>query len=755
MEKQAARRARPFLIALLIVHVALTSVQAFSLPLWGGHEADYFTVIRFLLREGRLPTADDYPDGDADIRQATQPPIYFLMAAPVVALFDDAQAVPPGVLPILLCPGGDASQRVNIPYLTDRAYNDPTQGAVAAGYALRILNVIFGALAVIFTYQTARTLFPRSPLIALCAAALLALEPMIVQFIPTISNDTLLLMVSAAGLWAAARVLTAPRLRVADLIVLLALGVAAPLIKLPGWAVLALTLLVLVYRVLTAGQYRRILLIGLGGVLVITLAIALFNQAQYGSILGRYAFISDRLANLGETLLVPPVVIIGVFDHTFNELRGSLMALSPRAAILNAYSLLLVMAWVGAWIGIVWLARRRETRTGAVLAAVTVTISVIMVMLRNTFNANAENTTLYNTAMIFAPLRYYIPGLPAAALLIAAGLSAILPRISRGAAAVVPAGAFAGVALLGAFVLLAERPQITVDPAVFDQLAGVERVSGGASPADSGLPQVIGYRLDQRPADGVVDVTLYATVEQPTPINYVGALTFSDAGGVRGACEFLPVRGLYPVPRWEPGEIVRLDVRMPYCAAGGVESWAADTRLSLNWIAHADDGSRLESTAPLTFPDSLQAPQRTADTCPPAIGVIDGRFRLVKWNSPESVRVGEVYLPSVNWLMLGDSQPGITRVFRFVHEASGAEMLCSGSPSEDRLPISRWRRAESVFFDQCQMRFAADAPSGAYRVYTGIETASGERLPVESALDADAAAVGWLYTGRVSVQGGE
>src|SRR5664279_3258680 len=90
---------RHLLIAILLLQLILGAAYSLSIPLWQGHEQDYYTVVRFLAEHGRLPTASDYPDGDAEIRQATQPPLYFLTAYPVVALLDGAQPVPPGTQP--------------------------------------------------------------------------------------------------------------------------------------------------------------------------------------------------------------------------------------------------------------------------------------------------------------------------------------------------------------------------------------------------------------------------------------------------------------------------------------------------------------------------------------------------------------------------------------------------------------------------------------------------------------------------------
>ena len=62
---------RHLLIGILLIQLVLGVVYAFSVPLWQGHEPDFYTVVRFFAQNGRLPNASDYPAGDAEIRQAT------------------------------------------------------------------------------------------------------------------------------------------------------------------------------------------------------------------------------------------------------------------------------------------------------------------------------------------------------------------------------------------------------------------------------------------------------------------------------------------------------------------------------------------------------------------------------------------------------------------------------------------------------------------------------------------------------------
>ncbi len=468
-----------FLLALLALQIVLGVSYAILTPLWQDHEPDYYNVARFIATERRFPTPADYPEGDAEIRQATQPPLYFLIAAPVVALFDNHQPVPYGVQLAPLCPGGDQASTLVTLFPTNQAYNDPFRGTVAAAYFLRFLNVLFGAAAVVFTYKAAQTLFPARPVIALAGAAILALEPATLHFVPEISNDPLLLMVCAAQLWLSARVLVESRVSWRNILLLVALSAAAPLVKLPGWAALAVGFLVLAYRLVFRSRGRRSLWLGVGLIVVLTAVIAVFNYQQYGSVFGRYSVLSSLFSSFLQTVNIPPVVIAAVVNQTHVGLIAPLTALHPRAAFVNLYDLLLVICLIGCVIGVgsALIGRARGQARAYGLLVIAVAIAVAVVMLRNALTADASNTTVYNQAMIYAPIRYYVPALPALALLIAAGLGAILPRFTRGGLAALPALSF-GLVSVGTVLLLfvSRPPDALIDPQALANTPGVHSV---------------------------------------------------------------------------------------------------------------------------------------------------------------------------------------------------------------------------------------------------------------------------------------
>ncbi|MCZ2095987.1 MAG: hypothetical protein LC121_06885, partial [Anaerolineae bacterium] len=222
--------------------------------------------------------------------------------------------------------------------------------------------------------------------IALIGAAILALQPATFQFIWMINNDSLLLVVCAIQLYFMARALTRERLSRLDIVMLIGFSIATPMVKLPGWASLAMAILVLAYRLVFRSRGRRVLLIALGLIAALTVALAFFNYQTYGSVLGRYSILDSQISSLVQTLNVPWVVVASVTDLTFGEFAGPLALLHPRAAFVSVYNAMLLLCLIGVVIAFAWALFRREWKLLRAygLLATFVIITFVMVVLRNT-----------------------------------------------------------------------------------------------------------------------------------------------------------------------------------------------------------------------------------------------------------------------------------------------------------------------------------------------------------------------------------
>lgn len=721
----SGKQARWALLAILGLMLIAGSATAFTRPIWESHEADYLQVIRFWLDNGRLPEPEDYPNGDAEVRQATQPPLYFIAALPVVALIDDRAPAPPAFHPDAICPGADAVNSPQIAYPVDETYTFPPRGAVLAGYALRLLSLTFGLVTVIAVYAATRRFFPAQPVTAVIAAALMAFEPVTLRAFTLISNDALLIMIAAINLYLCAQALRTGRLIYAPLILLC--GGAAVMARLPGWALLGVdvlfVLLWIASLVASAGRSispRRLRLIGavIAVMALLIVGLGAFNYAQYGSIFGRYEQLDQLVATAVRNLDLPLPTLIGVLDQTRLSYLEVLDQLSPRAAIRTVYTLMIAAGLaLGVAAAVVALARR-QGRAVFGLLLLTIGVTVALVVFRNTILSNADNTTFYSTAFIFAPIRYYAPALPALAVLIAAGFTLILPQRSPVIARAALATAAAGIAVIWLVVGLlssvntaASRPEVRQFPP--ETVAAMSSVIP-AGRGDVDGPQIIGYQMFAQPSDGLVNMRLFARTNAPLDENYL--LEFDWGAGL--PCRVLPARGFAPTTMWPTDQVITFEVTVPYCAEA-----QADPTLSTRWRSEAGETPR----QPLITLDGDFVP---AAACPSTFGIIGDPatgYRPTQYVAPLTARIEEPYLPSIHWLVLG-AEPDISlRQFTFTHEETGTRYTCESS--EGAVSPLAWRSGTYIYFDQCPFRFPADAPLGAYTVGVSIIDQSGAYYP--------------------------
>lgn len=719
----------PVLLALILAaQIAVGFGFAASMPLWLEHEADFYNVVRFIVERGRLPLPADYPAGDADIRQATQPILYFVLTAPILALVDDRAPVPPGTQPFLICAGG--TNLPTIPTLTTPAYTFPPSGSALGGYALRMFGVLLGAAAVALTYAAGRVLFPNHPGAALAAAAVLAFEPTLLRQSAIISNDILLLTVAAANLYFLAR-LVRDGVRPATLIPVLITAALAALTRLPGWAVLALdgaVLLAIIVRALSGGRRTALLaLAGLALIIAVAVGLAGFNWLRYGSFLGRYQALDQVVLGTLSDFRLPVITLIGILDQTWNDMMRLMIALRTRHLLERLYGWLPAIMLALALIGGVFAAARRTLRRELVLW-LALAFAVGLVVVRNITVAGDDNTTLYDTSYIFAPLRYYMAGLPALALLIGVGAARLLGVVRLdGRLAALIALPWLIVSGASAIRIALETPREIVVERVPDSAQSPALLTSGAGPA------VIGYSIHERPADGQIDVTLYLQTDSPLTDNYIGRVSAGE-GGARASCEFAPTDGAYPPPRWTPGAIIRADMTLTYCPPFSRDPLPARTPITLDWLPFTLDRQRIDADPPLTYQiGTTSAAIVRSGGCPGNLGIIAGNYQAAKFNSPPETRIGETYVPSVNWLVFEPQPNAIARIFVFRHDATGQEYPCNRTARY----VNAWVRGEVVFFDGCPMQFPPDAPEGTYTVLVGIQDAQFRYLPAVTDPDAD------------------
>ncbi len=161
-------RARWILAAILAVYTLLAVLFAVYTPPWQApDEPAHYNYVRYLVDKGKFPVLQmgDYSQGYLDwIKEAKfapilsidgiryefhQPPLYYLLAAPLFAV---------------------------------------TGGALLP---LRLFSVLLGAGLVVLAYLTGRRVFPAQPVLGLAAAAFVAFLPQHLATVAQVSNDVL------------------------------------------------------------------------------------------------------------------------------------------------------------------------------------------------------------------------------------------------------------------------------------------------------------------------------------------------------------------------------------------------------------------------------------------------------------------------------------------------------------------------------------------------------------------------------------
>ena len=169
------------LVAIVVIYSMIATLYAVLTPIWQvPDEPAHYNYIRSLAGGDGLPvlepgdydqdylerlTSEGFP-ADLPIEPVKyenhQPPLYYLLGAPVYLLFDGA------VLP------------------------------------LRMLSVLFGAALLIVAFGTTQTVFPEQPNLALTVTAFIAFIPQHIAMTAGVNNDALAGVVVGSTLWALA-----------------------------------------------------------------------------------------------------------------------------------------------------------------------------------------------------------------------------------------------------------------------------------------------------------------------------------------------------------------------------------------------------------------------------------------------------------------------------------------------------------------------------------------------------------------------
>ncbi|MCC6617003.1 MAG: hypothetical protein IT320_26260 [Anaerolineae bacterium] len=697
------------------------SIPYITHPAWENHEADFYNVVRFMVSEGRFPTRADYPDANADVLQVTQPPLYFIVALPVLNALDSTQPVPAPPQPLQMCIAWEDFNAIPMSASDLVAYPSTAPSPAMVRVVLRLLNVTLTLAAVVLTALTVLKLVPRHYVAALLAAGLLAFEPTLFGYMAEINNDPLLAFLAALNMYFCASLITSPKLTRRDILGIPITLLLAILTRLNGWSIVAVDVVMLfifLHRLsggLVTPRRRKMLLLLIGAVSLSIIGIIVINLILYGSLFGRYQLVETNLATTllhNFTIERAVNITIATVRDLASSYSGPLNTLRPSTKLVAAYVVFTIIVIGVATLGAVRLWRRN--RAAVWLPILFVASATALVLARN-FNS-IELTTEYSTTLIYTPVRYFITGLPAAAVFITVGLSEI--RFGEWLAAGLGAG-YLALTLLG--ILNLEQ---FIDPTAADSQYVVTELPALETSAnlDETFPQIVGYQLTPDDDQQTVGLTLYTEAVQPLHKNYAVRVELVGPNGDNMRCQYLPADGAYPSAYWNPDEIIKTSAVIPNCAS----AFAPGTDVYLRWAS--DDG--LSDRIHLGW---INQPLLTAQPCPAYLGTIDDSLRVIRYTGLMQQPVGDLYLPSVNWLTTNTPLQAVFRVYVLRQENGAAEFTCRSQPRLDTLPFSAWELGERVFFDECPMEIPATAPPGTYQLWLGVQDVNGDWLSAKDA----------------------
>ena len=493
-------------------------------------------MIKWIAEHGALPVQEAVHD-EVYAQQASQPPLYYLLMAPIWSLADtsDFEAYWRRS-PLTLA--GVPTRLGNRSVVTYRQpYPPDLQGASLTLYLIRLATLGMGAVTVAAVYQAAMTMMPGKKGFALLATAFTAFNPQFLFVATSVSNDALVTMLASLIVWQTLAMLrdgfeARRSLSLACLAAMASLAKVSGL--LPGVAAGLAGLWLFVRE-----RDRRGFLIFAASMTLVWLLIAGWwyarNVMLYGELFGTSAMVAHYGAR--ET------TVASLLANEFQGLRISYWALFGRFSILvhnafyHALDALCLVAGAG-------LASFLWKRRGEHFALQTFALLCLLLL------TNLSLLVWWNLQTVASTGRLLFPSIAAISLLLALGLHALrIPAL----AVTLPLAAFAIAA-----------PFVYIMPE-YDHPPVVEALPETAQPAFSRWDDItlIGYELpDLRrysPGDEIPVTLFWRPLAQSDAFQALFITLIDSRGRDIATIDSFPGWGTLPTTWWRPNASYRDD----------------------------------------------------------------------------------------------------------------------------------------------------------------------------------------------------
>lgn len=714
--------ARRWLWLIIGLYLLLASGYGIVTPLFEApDEHHHFFTAQQMVATGRLLTVAGA--NDLARQEAAQPPLYYLLAALIIAPLDTADAANHLWLnPYVRLGDANAPDNINT-FVHTPAEAWPWQGYVLAVHLLRVFSALFGVGTLLCLYAAARVAWPAVPENGLLATALVAFLPQFGFLHGAVTNDPLIIFLSAAGLWQLLRLWLVGVSRARLTLLGITIGLAL-LAKTAGLLLLLFTGAVLLLLAWRDGRFTLVVETALLVVLPALLIAGWWfwrNWLLYSDVTAANQFIAlaggDRHYTLRQVLPDLDRVWLSLFAFF------GWMNVQPPAWVYAVWHSVVILAALGALWGVYPVNRERSGWQPAVLLgvwALLVSVAWLQFMLRTSADQG----------------RLLFPALVPLALALTYGLSRFHWRWLY---LVTPLLAL----LTSLYCLLVVIPTAYALPPTIAAAA----VPATATPLHADLGQgieLVAVQVDTaaNQPGGRIWVTLYwqAHAIPATPPTVVIELLGRNLALV-GKLHTYHGGGRYPASLWPAdGRLVVDRLSVPLDSDMAVPTQVRLYVRLLGEVASVDAG-RVKVT-PAAWPEA---------TTPALAQVGDGLELVTVELETTTAEPGAAIPLRVSWrVVTAPARDLIT----FVHLGDPTQAplaQADGPPLGGDYPTHLWAAGE-VIADSYMLHLPPDLPDGRYPIQMGLyEPDSGVRLPllIDGARQTnDIYPIGWLTITR-------
>ncbi len=764
LEPGKAKRFQRLALLAIGIHFLLALTFSVLIPPWEAHdEWAHYKYVEYVARHKHLPPPGIRLTTEFTYDEATQPPLYYILAALPLIPIVPHDAYTPQINPYASSTHGQGGRNLVIHDPTVEAF--PWKGTILALHVARWTSVVLGTLGLWITWHLALLLFRRED-IAAWAVTLHALIPQYVFIGSVVTNDILLAVLSTAVLYLMAKVLFEPL----SARTTLTLGVVLILDVLTKYLALAFIPLALVVLTvaLTRTRSRRVRWLGPGlaslGVLLATLGWMYYNLIHTGTPIPRDPHAVEVILSQSpwEWLIhLPWSYMPHILLYGFRTLWASFGWGNVEPGVGVTYGFALLMGW-----GILgWLRDGRRGRIshretwGAVFLLSTVIIMAVLPILRE---------LIYGEKMLRG--RYVLTALAVFSVLWARGARPWVPRGREIAfQAVLALGLLAlNIYSLWGVILPAYRPHGIISAEEATLLLTREEFSPVYVRYGNAV-ELRGFKI-VKPMDvkeGIrvgswAEVELLWHVLAPlTPDHSIFIQILGRENLTYGQTITYPEKGTYPTHLWQKDTWFR-ERYWIHTEAGGPLPTTAGFGVLL--ILDRDPQPRLlpvydrkgHQVHNVVRVGRFRLAPDKALPLPAPLCPIDARVgiaRLVGATLPAQGRAGEPFRVDLHWRVEGSQPHEEMVVFLHVETLDGTVIATGDSaPQRGDFPTTFWHEGD-VFIDPHVLSLPVHTPPDTYALVVGMyQRNTGERWPVWDreghSLTGRALRVGWVHVDK-------